>query len=188
MVGDIQFCDSQTVMVNCLEGVLVIVEYIKRDAQFIHGTPFIWLPSERDFHVPSCFPVAFIDYKDRNSSSISQSNNNHRQLARSQSDRRDPPDNREGPGYRRTESYSGGARDVSSSRRQRDNTRRDRDDRGGDRPDSGRPDGGRPDGGRDRPDDDYRNGASYGRRDRNDSSRDRNYPDRRKDYDRFGAN
>ena len=54
------------------DGLLVIVEYIKRDAQFIHGTPYIWLPSDRDFFVPSCFVRGFVSYCDEKHKSNNQ--------------------------------------------------------------------------------------------------------------------
>ena len=42
----------------------MIIEYIKREAQFIHGTPYVWVPSDRDFFVPFCYPRALIHYRD----------------------------------------------------------------------------------------------------------------------------
>ena len=47
-----------------LEGIMVIIEFIKREAQFIHGTPYVWLPSDRDFFVPACYARGFIHYRD----------------------------------------------------------------------------------------------------------------------------
>ena len=47
-----------------LEGILVVIEYIKREAQFIHGSPYVWVPSDRDFFVPHCYPRAMIHYRD----------------------------------------------------------------------------------------------------------------------------
>ena len=149
-----------------------MVEYIKRDAQSIHGTPFVWLPSERDYHVPSCFPIAFIHYKDKNSSHHSQSNNNHRypQSRDRTSEHREAPPS----GYRRSDSFSRDNNRDNSQRRPRDNSRdmnsRDNSRRGRDRDD-------------DRREDDYPRNGSYGRRERNDSYR--SY-DRKPEYDRSG--
>ena len=47
-----------------LEGILVMIEYIKREAQYIHGTPYVWVPSDRDFFVPHCYPRAMLHYRD----------------------------------------------------------------------------------------------------------------------------
>lgn len=55
------------------EGIMVIIEFIKREAQFIHGTPFVWLPSDRDFFVPYCYTRGFIHYRDEK---IAKSNQN----------------------------------------------------------------------------------------------------------------
>ena len=58
----------------------MMVEYIKRDCEFIHGTPLVWLPSDRDFHVPSCYPVAVVYFRDPNKPEGRRATNNNHQV------------------------------------------------------------------------------------------------------------
>ena len=63
------------------EGFLMMVEYMKREAEFIMGTPLVWLPSDRDFHVPSCFPVAVLYFRDPNKAEARRPTNNNHQVS-----------------------------------------------------------------------------------------------------------
>lgn len=132
-----------------LDGFLIVVEYIKRECQFIHGTPLVWLPSERDFTIQWCFPAAIISFRDKNapppppekSSKMRDRQDDKSSLRKSDRDRessRDRDRDRERDRVR-DRSRDRGLRDrdrdrVSRSREDRDRDRdRDRRDRGDDR-------------------------------------------------------
>ena len=107
------------------EGILVIIEFMKREAQFIHGTPYVWLPSDRDFFVPFCYARGFLHYRDEKMAK-SNPNSNRGDHGKSHSNRADRE--RQRPD-RSPERVSRGHRDDRGRHRD-DSSRRDRYDDG----------------------------------------------------------